>query len=210
MKHSYFLWDCKWNAYLLDFFTCMFFHRFLALVAVQSAWRPPAYAICPLYVQTAPCGHRPSLPGRPAPCPQHILFTFLNLLSNNGQGLSPDGDMYKMGDWFFHIKLLNEHSWRNLFQETPAVLGHWVFSCINVACLKCIATFPRCHGNLFRESVSGLSHCLLSSLNVTRCSFLKLYLIWKIISAETTFLLLYISPCYLFENSIGIFISVLQ
>lgn len=86
----------------------MFFHRFLALVAVHSAWRPPAYAICSLYIQTAPCGHRPSLPGRPAPCPQHILFTFLNLVSYNGQGLSPDGDIYKMVDYFSHIELLYE------------------------------------------------------------------------------------------------------
>lgn len=31
MKHSYFLWDCKWNAYLLDFFTCFFFTDFSLL-----------------------------------------------------------------------------------------------------------------------------------------------------------------------------------
>ena len=89
-------------------FLLAFFHRFLAPVAVQSAWRPPAYAICPLYVQTAPCGHRPSSPGRTAPCPQHILFTLFNLISYNGQGLSPDGDIYKMVDYFFHIKPLHE------------------------------------------------------------------------------------------------------
>lgn len=93
---------------MLDFFTCMFFHRFLALVAVHSAWRPPAYAICSLYIQTAPCGHRPSLSGRAALCPQHILFILLNLILYIGHVFLPDGDVYKMVDYFFHIKLLHE------------------------------------------------------------------------------------------------------
>ena len=156
MKHSYFLWYCKRNAYLLDFFTCAFFHRFLALVAVQSAWRPPAYAICPLYVQTAPCGHRPSSPGRPAPCPQHILSTSLNLILNNGQGLSPDGDIYKIGDWFFNIKLLMNCSYKH------AAPGHWFFNMHQWNMSKYTAVLPRCRRNLFRKSVSGLSHCLTS------------------------------------------------
>lgn len=37
-----------------------------------------------------------------------LYFTFLNLISYNGQGLSPDGDIYQMVDYFSHIELLYE------------------------------------------------------------------------------------------------------
>lgn len=37
-----------------------------------------------------------------------LFFTFLNLISYNSQGLSPDGDIYKMVDYFSHIELLYE------------------------------------------------------------------------------------------------------
>lgn len=68
---------CASRMLIFRTFLLTFFHRFLALVAVQSAWIPPAYAICSLYVQTAPCGHRPSPTKNSSLSPTYTLYFFL-------------------------------------------------------------------------------------------------------------------------------------
>ena len=177
-----FLWDCKWNAYLLDFFTCFFFTDFSLLSQYNRHGGLLHTPSVRCMSKQLPAGTDPRyLEGRLlVPNIYSLLFfTFLNLISYNGQGLSPDGDIYQMVDYFSHIELLYER------QLLPCCFRSLAIFHVPMEHVEMLLHFPA--ATEIHSSNPCRAWVIVFRLNVTACSFLKLYLIWEILFAEADF-----------------------